>query len=133
MDREAVPMQLLKRKAQNYLHLKINCYQRTGMFLTFQPSNGLQRQTLVKKHAVLLDLFGRGLRVKKWALLREIAAAPGTSLKLLPGSLKEIFLQKLKRGRDLSDGHCGQLRLWSTFKLENQDTMSMKCHCPQEI
>lgn len=71
--------------------------------------------------------------MKKWALLREIAAAPSTILKLLPGSLKEIFLQNLKRGRNLSEGHCGQPTLWPTFKLENQDAMSMSCQCPQEI
>lgn len=71
--------------------------------------------------------------MKKWALLREIAAAPSTILKLLPGSLKEIFLQNLKRGRNLSEGHCGQPTLGPAFKLENQDAMSMRCQCPQEI
>lgn len=47
----------------------------------------------MEKRAVLLDPFGRGLGVKQWDLLSEIAAAAaGTSLKLRPASLKGIFL-----------------------------------------
>lgn len=64
------------------------------------------------KRQAVLDPFGCGLLVKKWALLREIAVAPSTILKLLPGSIKEIFLQSLKRERTLSEGHCGQPTLW---------------------
>lgn len=69
--------------------------------------------------------------MKKWALLREIAAAPTTILKLFSGM--ETFLQNLKGERNLSEGHCGQPMLWPTFKLKNQNSMSMRCQCPQEI
>lgn len=92
-------------------------------------------KNFTKKHSILLDPFGmdHSLWVKKWALLKEIAAAPDTSPKLLPGFFKENIPTETTKEEKSIWWAFWAAQAWPTFKLKNQDTITMKGHFPQKI
>lgn len=88
------------------------------------------RQNFMKKLSIPLDPFGHGLWVKKWGLLKEIAAA---APKLLPGFFKENIPTDTTKEEKSIWWALWPAQAWPTFKLKNQDTILVKGHFPQKI